>query len=200
MFASAAKEVQPRVKLLLSQIQMAQQSVRCTDAYRVNTQKKFTSLRVWSGSQLVFFTLNPADTKHQFTVSFASAESFGDADNLEEHHFLLTQTGDEKCRFYNNLKPLQLRKVVAADPVACVRCFYLLVRLVCEHLLHCTIDSKSLHADGVASKDGEGIPMGLQSEMLYILTTIQSVECVYVFLRCTSVVKGFFLSTCCIHV
>jgi len=33
--------------------------------------------------------------------------------------------------------------------------------------------------------------MGLQSEMLYILTTTQSVECVYVFLRCTSVVKVF---------
>ena len=149
--------VPPRVKTLLTRMQLAQQDVRCTDAYRSSMQKKFSALRLWHGSQIVFFTLNPADTKHQFTVSFACRDAFGGAENVEDHHFFLTRPESAKDAFYASLKPMQLQQVVASDPVAAVRCFYLLVRMVCNLLLHCTIDAKDLHADGIASRDGEGV-------------------------------------------
>jgi hypothetical protein len=102
----------------------------------------------------VFFTLNPADTKHQFTVSFASKENF---DEREEHSFFLTLPEDEKNQFFAGLKPLQLQRLVADDPVAAVRCFYLLNSLVCELLFYCTIDPSKLSPDGVASLNGEGV-------------------------------------------
>ena len=120
-------------------------------------KKTFSALRLWHGSQIVFFTLNPADTKHQFTVSFACRDAFGGAENVEDHHFFLTRPESAKDAFYASLKPMQLQQVVASDPVAAVRCFYLLVRMVCNLLLHCTIDAKDLHADGIASRDGEGV-------------------------------------------
>ena len=73
--AMRSKDVPSRVKSLLMQVQITQQNVRCTDAYRHNMQCKFKALRVAHGSQLVYFTLNPADTKHQFSISFSCKET-----------------------------------------------------------------------------------------------------------------------------
>eukprot|EP00969_Alexandrium_andersonii_P231895 10240447-Alexandrium_andersonii.AAC.1 len=56
-------------------MQLAQQSIPHTDSYRRALHRKFTALRVWSGSSLVFFTLNPADTKHPFTIAYGAPAS-----------------------------------------------------------------------------------------------------------------------------
>ena len=96
------------------------------DAYRRALHRKFTALRVWSGASLVFFTLNPADTKHPFTIAFGAS-----ATDVEWAHAIPLDASDDvhrDCR--SRLPPLYVHEVVARGPVAAVRCFHTLVKLV----------------------------------------------------------------------
>ena len=50
-----------------------------------------------------------------------------------------------------------MHEIVSNDPVAVVRCFYTLVKLVVRHLLHCAFSSKELPMDGIAAGEADGI-------------------------------------------
>eukprot|EP00969_Alexandrium_andersonii_P154990 6852179-Alexandrium_andersonii.AAC.1 len=75
--ALQSKDIPRKVRTLLRQMQLAQQSIPYTDAYRRALHRKFTALRIWTGASLIFWTLNPADTKHPFTIAYAAPGSGG---------------------------------------------------------------------------------------------------------------------------
>ena len=141
------------MKTLLRQMQLAQQCIPYTSDYRRALHRKFVAMRVYNGASVIFWTLNPADTKHTFTISFASPESAGWPDHVID----LEADDDAQARFRGQLTSLQIHEVVANDPVAATRCFHTLVQLVITVLLNCTIDPKKLHPDGVASGDMPGV-------------------------------------------
>ena len=147
------KDVPNKVKTLLRQMQLAQQNIPYTADYRRSLHRKFTAMRVYHGCSMVFFTLNPADTKHTFTISFACPESA----KWPAHVIDLEADDDAQAEFRGRLTSLQIHEVVANDPVAATRCFHTLVTLVITALLNCTIDPKKLHPDGIASGDLPGV-------------------------------------------
>ena len=67
-------DVPNKVKTLLRQMQLAQQSIPYTPGYRRTLHRKFVAMRVDKGASVVFWTLNPADTKHTFTISFDNSQ------------------------------------------------------------------------------------------------------------------------------
>ena len=150
--ALCSKDVPNKVKTLLRQMQLAQQSIPYTPDYRRALHRKFVAMRVHGGASVVFWTLNPADTKHTFTISFASPEEA----HWPDHVIDLEANDDAQAHFRGQLTSLQIHEIVANDPVAATRCFHTLVTLVITVVLNCTIDPKKLHPDGIASGDIPG--------------------------------------------
>ena len=103
------------------------------------------SLQVWAGFPLVFFTLNPADVKHPFTLHLS-------VDGLRWQKLSFACNDDA---LLEALGSIILSRLVAADPVAAVKAVDLHVRSFFAHLLGCTIDPARLAKDGIAS-DGVG--------------------------------------------
>ena len=102
------------------------------------------SLQIWSGLPLLFFTLNPADVKHPFTLLYSSAASTWDS-------IRLPPCDDDVLAF---LTQWRLSRLVAKDPVAAVKAFETHVRLFFEELLGCSCTPSTLHSDGIAAHTG----------------------------------------------
>ena len=118
-----------------------------TDAYRTKLRYQMRSSQVRSGFPLAFFTLNPADVKHPFTLRFS-------VDGLDFQDVGFPCDDDA---LFDALRSENLARRVAEDPVAAVKAFDLHVRLFFEELLGCTIDPSDLAVDGIASKGDGGI-------------------------------------------
>ena len=112
------KHVPEIVKLLLRNMQAIQGNVPCTDAYRAAFRHKFSALNLWDGASVIFFTLNPADTKNELTLTFACPEV------LPARRIRLNWGDEEKSSYYQKLSAWKMHEIVANDPVAAMRCFY----------------------------------------------------------------------------
>ena len=64
------------MKDLLRSMQLVQMNVPCTDGCRAKIRYQMRSLQIWPVMPLIFFTLNPADVKHPFTLLY-SVEGVG---------------------------------------------------------------------------------------------------------------------------
>ena len=47
-------------------------NVPCTDGYRTQMRYEMRALQAWFGFPALFFTLNPADVLHPFTLLFST--------------------------------------------------------------------------------------------------------------------------------
>ncbi len=144
------KDLPQKVRHVIRSLDIVQQHLPYTDAGRHACHRKFVALRLFYGISTIFLTLNPADTKHHFTITFAHDGAF------ETQRVSLDASDAEIAAFYDGLPPLALHKLVANDPVAAVRCFHTLVVLVIRHLLGCADSPATLHADGIAASEIEG--------------------------------------------
>ena len=74
--ALLSERVDSDVKTLLRSMQLTQMKIPCTDGYRTNMRHQMRSLQIWAGLPLLFFTLNPADVKHPFTLFLLDSRIF----------------------------------------------------------------------------------------------------------------------------
>ena len=119
-------------------------TIPCTDASRRRMRHQLRALHIWQGLPTLFATLNPADTKHPFTILFSSAP---DAPWSPK---------DSDAALYEAMQQVQLLHRVAVDPVAVARAFHEHVQFFFEHLLGCCpLDGPS--CDGISSADGRGV-------------------------------------------
>ena len=126
-------------------MEMVSATVPCTDAARRRMRQQLRSLQYWQGLPSVFLTLNPADTKHPFTLFFAS----GGEDTW------VPVTSDEALD--GVLQNINLAHSVAIDPVAVARAFHQHVQLFLTELLDCKPLSKDTFPDGLATCTHGGI-------------------------------------------
>ena len=87
-------------------------TIPCTDASRRRMRHQLRALHIWQGLPTLFATLNPADTKHPFTILFSSAP---DAPWSPK---------DSDAALYEAMQQVQLLHRVAVDPVAVARAFH----------------------------------------------------------------------------
>ena len=111
------KDLPQKVRHVMRSLDIVQQHLPYTDAGRHACHRKFVALRLFDSISTIFLTLNPADTKHHFTITFAHDGAF------ETQRVSLDASDAEIAAFYDGLPPLALHKLVANDPVAAVRCF-----------------------------------------------------------------------------
>ena len=132
------KDLPNKVRQVMRTLDIVQQHLPYTDGGRHACHRKFTALRLYDGVSCAFLTLNPADTKHQFSILFAHNGAF------DVQRVSLDAADEDIAEFYKGLPPLALHNVVANDPVAAVGCFRKLVSLVLRYLLGCTDSPKTL--------------------------------------------------------
>ncbi|CAE8600470.1 unnamed protein product [Polarella glacialis] len=70
--ALRSRDVSEAMKNMLRTLQLVQGTVPCTDGARTMMRNKMVSMHFWSGFPVAFFTLNPADTHHPFTLRFSN--------------------------------------------------------------------------------------------------------------------------------
>ena len=148
--ALLSEKVESDVKTLLRSMQLSQMKVPCTDGYRTKMRHQMRSLQVWAGLPLIFFTLNPADVKHPFTLLYSSTASSWESMQLPPC--------DRKLQ--DLLRSVNLGKIVAKDPVAAVKAFQAHVQLFFAELLGCACSPAQLHSDGIAACTGAGGLLG----------------------------------------
>ena len=133
------------MKQILRSMEIVAGAVPCTEASRRRMRQHLRSLQLWQGLPSIFLTLNPADTKHPFTLYYASAPASP-----------WTPCGSDAA-LEAALQNVNLLHAVASDPVAVARAFHQHVQLLLQHLLGCSLPSSSLASDGVASAGPGGI-------------------------------------------
>jgi len=176
-------DVAESVKFLLHKMQLVQRYVPYTDAFRQSMRNRFTAMRIWGGSSTIFWTINPADVKHEMTLTF----SCGDV--AESYKYNLDWHDAEKNDFLDNTLPdLAFHEIVATDPVAAVSFYDKFLELMLIHLFNMTTKPKHLHPDGVAGHEAGGIagvlasyigmtePQARESLHFHFLTTAVGLE------------------------
>ena len=113
---------------------------------------RFTAMRIWGGSAVIFWTVNPADVHHELTLTFSSK------DILQCKRYTLDWSDAEKDLFFaRDIPGLKLHEIVAKDPVAAVIFYDVFLKLLFRHLFNITTKPKHLHPDGVAGHEAGGI-------------------------------------------
>ena len=119
-------------------------TIPCTDASRRRMRHQLQALQIWQRLPTIFLTLNPADTRHPFTIVFSSAPDTPWEPAASDH------------ALYEAEKQIQLLHRVAIDPVAVARAFHEHISLCLVHLRGCA-PMASTPADGIASLNGTGV-------------------------------------------
>ena len=118
-------------------------TVPCTDAARRRMRQQLLALETYHGLPSVFFTLNPADTRHPWTCFFSTAP----AEPWQP------VASDEALA--ETLRRVNLLHRVATDPVAVARAFHEHVQCFFKFLLGCGDGSAS--PDGPITAEGHGV-------------------------------------------
>ena len=145
LFHSGNPLVPDSLKRVLRCMEIVSGVVPCTDASRRRMRHQLRALQVWQGLPSIFFTLNPADTRHPFTLYYSSCPEQPWQPCSTEHD--LTEA----------LAQVNLLQRVAADPVAVARAFHERVQLFLQELLGCITPGGAAWGDGVASGMGSGL-------------------------------------------
>ena len=139
------------LKSILRTMRLVTRSVPCTDGYRDTMRYQVQALQMWLGAPALFVTVNPADTKHPFTLRFASG-----------HHWEgLTSALEPDTALHQILSRINLMHLVAADPIAVSNAFHKHICLFIEQILGCSCSDAIPHPDGLPS-NGHG-PFGAVS-------------------------------------
>ena len=139
------------VKTLATTLDAVQKNIPYTTAYRQTFRSRFLALRVYDGASTFFWTLNPADVRHELILVFASGDSFA------KRSFSLNWTDSEKAMYWRNMAPLTMHTIVAADPRAVVKMFYTFISLTLTQLCHCSCGPKHLPPNGIAGHEEPGL-------------------------------------------
>eukprot|EP00435_Cladocopium_sp_Y103_P046459 s3073_g13.t1 len=131
--------VSEKMKEVLRSMEIVSGAVPCTDASRRRMRRELRSFQIWHGLPSIFLTLNPADTRHPFTLYYSSAAGND-----------WVPVADDAA-LSSVLKKVNLLHLVASDPVAVARAFHEHVRALLTHLLDCNGTIETLHPDGVAA-------------------------------------------------
>lgn len=130
---------------VLRSMEIVSGSVPCTDGSRQKMRRQLRALQLWQGQPSVFLALNPADTKHPFTVYYSTAPD------------LPWTPASCDGTFWAALKQVDLVHAAATDPVAVARVFHQHVRLLLVELLDVVASPADLPVDGVANQRGLGV-------------------------------------------
>ena len=133
--------VPQHLKSVLRTMRLIARSVPCTEGYRENMRHQVQALQLWLGAPAMFVTLNPADTKHPFTLRFASGLHW---EGLDLQH-------PADAALHHALLQVNLLHRVATDPVAVANAFHHHVMFFLEEILGCRAFEEQPHPDGMPS-------------------------------------------------
>ena len=136
-----------RLRAVLQSMQLVARSIPCTNAFRENMRHELRALQLWHGLPSLFVTLNPADTKHPFTLRFASDSVWAGLD----------ESGSFDAALAAVMSRVHLAHAVAVDPIATARAFHQHVLCFFADLLGIHLAPQQLPADGLATAFGHGV-------------------------------------------
>lgn len=142
---SGSAAVPEATKRVLRSLELVSANVPCTDGARKQMRQQIRSLQIWHGLPSLFLTLNPADTKHPFTLYYSPSGA------------LAWEPASSDQELHDCLRQINLMHAVARDPVAVARAFHRHVSLFLTHLLDCNAIPEDLPADGCAVQSVGGI-------------------------------------------
>ena len=87
---------------LVKMTQTVSRDVDWSDAARTATRYKFTSLRIWAGMNVIFYTLNPSEWSSGLTLKFCGPYT------EETRHFSLDLSEEEMVRLRPPLRILSI--------------------------------------------------------------------------------------------
>ena len=128
-------------------MRLVSRSIPCTDAYCDLLRHRLQSLQFYFGLPALFITLNPADTRHPFTLRFATGNSWSFPETCPDFDAALSAA----------LQKADLALLVATDPVAVTRAFHHHIVTFLTTILGCASSAATLSSDGLASTSGGGI-------------------------------------------
>ena len=127
--------VAKHVRKAMYHVTTVMRKVEGTDGARHKFHKYFESLRIFHGSGVLFFTLNPRDVDSALTVRYM-AEGLWKHDTIRlDLDEMAVHTQFEGIR---SKSPTALHDMISEDTVAACECFHLTVRLVIAELLRGT--------------------------------------------------------------
>ena len=138
--------VPAHLRSALRTMQLVSRRVPCTDSYRDTMRQQIQALQIWVGLPAVFVTVNPADTRHPFTLRFGSTAAWPT---------LSPDAGDDAL--HAALSGIQLAHLVARDPIGVARAFHQHIRSFLEDIVGVASVSDALPPDGIAATSFDGV-------------------------------------------
>ena len=124
-------EVLPHVRKSLKHVVKVMSKVSGTDSERHKFHAWFESLRVYHGTGVLFWTLNPRDTESALTIRYM-------ADGLWKHEIIPLDADDlvvhQSFERIRARSPTALYDMITEDTVAACECFHLTVKMTSELL------------------------------------------------------------------
>ena len=143
---------------VLQSMDVALRGVEGSESERDVFRFKFVALHLWSGSSLLFWTLNPHDIKNPLLLVFLGNQG------VQVERISLDWDDDEMAAYYERVKKGNrhvLHELATQYPAAAARCVHWTFDQVLQVLFNCApagnVKPDEMHTDGIAAHSEPGL-------------------------------------------